>query len=73
MECKGKSNRPYVIFHKRLVEGGDNANMTILHQGQTREDYSLALTREVNLDTQSPDISADVIIECIEHKTMAML
>ena len=47
--------------------------MTILHQGLTGEDYSLALTREVNLDTQSLDISADVIIECIEHKTMAML
>ena len=34
--------------------------MTIPHQGLAEEDKSLALTREVNLDMQSSDNSAEM-------------
>ena len=37
--------------------------MTIPHQGLAEEDQSLALTREVNLDTQSSDSSAEEMSE----------
>ena len=37
--------------------------MTIPHQGLAEENYSLALTREVNLDTQSPESSAEEMRE----------
>ena len=37
--------------------------MTIRHQGLAEEDWPLALTREVNLDTQSSDSSAEEIRE----------
>ena len=37
--------------------------MTIPHQGLAEEDQSLALTREVNLDTQSSDNSAEEMSE----------
>ena len=37
--------------------------MTIPHQGLGEEDKSLALTREVNLDTQSSDNSTEEMSE----------
>ena len=37
--------------------------MTIPHQGLAEEDKSLALTREVNLDTQSSDNSTEEMSE----------
>ena len=40
-----------------------NSKMTIPHQGLTEEDKFLALTREVNLDTQSSKSSAQEMRE----------
>ena len=37
--------------------------MTITHQGLAEEVYSLALTREVNLDTQSSESTAEEMRE----------
>ena len=42
---------------------GETPKMTIPHQGLAEEDKSLALTREVNLDTQSSDNSTEEMSE----------
>ena len=42
---------------------GGTPKMTIPHQGLAEEDKSLALTRDVNLDMQSSDSSAEEMSE----------